>query len=81
MAIRRITISVPDSVADRIRKAAGRAAVSSWVTGVIEEHLDAAELEREWQRFYQDVAPSSIVERRADTLFKRLTKPRRRTAA
>jgi hypothetical protein len=81
MAIRRITISVPDAVADRIKQAAGGAAVSSWVTGVIEEHLNDAELEREWQRFYQDVSPSRAAERRADALFKRLIKPRRRTAA
>jgi hypothetical protein len=81
MAIRRITISVPDSVAERIKQAAGGAAVSSWVTGVIEEHLDDAELEREWQRFYRDVGPSPSAERRADSLFRRLTKPRRRTAA
>jgi hypothetical protein len=80
MSIKRITISVPDSVAARIKKAAGSAAVSAWVTGVIEEHLDDAELEREWERFYRDVAPSAAAERRAESLFKRLTK-RRRTAA
>lgn len=81
MSIKRITISVPSGVAARIKKAAGGAAVSAWVSGVIEEHLDDAELEREWERFCRDVAPSAQAERRADALFKRLTKQRRRTAA
>lgn len=77
MSIKRIT----SGVAARIKKAAGGAAVSAWVSGVIEEHLDDAELEREWERFCRDVAPSAQAERGADALFKRLTKPRRRTAA
>lgn len=81
MSIKRIKISVPSDVAARIKKAAGGAAVSAWVSGVIEEHLDDAELKREWERFCRDVAPSAQAERRADALFKRLTKQRRRTAA
>jgi hypothetical protein len=81
MAIKRITISVPEAVAERIRKAAGSAPVSTWVTDIIEERLDDAVLEGEWERFYRDVAPSPAAERRAESLFKRLTKRRRRRAA
>jgi len=44
MTIRRITISVPDEVARRVKKAAGSASVSAWVTGLIEEHLEEREL-------------------------------------
>jgi hypothetical protein len=50
MSIKRITISVPREVASRIKKAAGRVPVSAWVTDVIEEHLDDAALEKQWQR-------------------------------
>ncbi len=81
MAIRRITISVPEEVAGRIKRAAGRQPVSSWVTGLIEERLDDAELERQWESFYQEVAPRREDVRRADTIFRRLTRRRRRGAA
>jgi hypothetical protein len=81
MAIRRITISVPEEVAGRIKRAAGSQPVSSWVTTVIEERLDDAELERQWEEFYREVAPRRDDVRRADAIFRRLTRRRRRGAA
>lgn len=81
MSIRRITISVPEATASRIKKAAGEAPVSSWVTDLIEEHLDDRELERKWQEFYRTVNPSRANERRAEALHQRLTKIRRRKGA
>jgi hypothetical protein len=81
MAIRRITISVPEAVARRLKKAAGSTPVSTWVTERIEEHLDDADLERQWQEFYREVAPTGADERRADALFNRLTHPSRRKGA
>jgi hypothetical protein len=80
MAIRRITISVPEEVAGRIKRAAGKEPVSSWVTGVIEERLDDTELERQWQAFYADVAPKRDDVRRADAMFRRLTRRRQGAA-
>lgn len=74
MTIRRITISVPEQVAGRIKRAAGNQPVSSWVTDLIEEHLDDAQLERQWQEFYRDVGPRRDDIRRADAKFKRLTR-------
>ena len=69
-------------VAGRIRKAAGKTPVSAWVSDVIEERLHDAELEQQWQQFYQDVNPSRQDIRRAETTLKRLTKrPARRGAA
>ena len=81
MSIRRITISVPESVATRIKKAAGRTPVSSWVTSVIEEHLDDAELERRWDEFYASVAPTRADKRRADAMFDRLVRPSTRRSS
>jgi hypothetical protein len=81
MAIRRITISVPEEVAGRIKRAAGHQPVSTWVTSVIEERLDDAELENQWKTFYEEVAPRRADVRRADGIFKRLTRRRRRGAA
>lgn len=82
MAIRRITISVPADTAARIRKAAGKEPVSAWVTEVIEEHLDTAALERQWQDFCRAAAPKPSDVRRADAIFDRLMgRTRRRGAA
>ena len=82
MAIRRITISVPEEVAGRIKKAAGARPVSTWVTELIENHLDDAELDGLWQEFYADVNPSSKATRRAEAIMSRARRrpPRRRSA-
>ena len=45
-------------MANRIKKAAGDAPVSTWVAELIEEHLDDAKLERLWAEFYESVRPS-----------------------
>lgn len=74
MSIKRITISVPARVATRIKKAAGHVPVSAWVTDVIEEHLNDAELDRQWRDFYRDVRPSRKDIGRAEAVLKRLTK-------
>lgn len=81
MAIRRITISVPEDVARRLKKAAGTTPVSTWVTERLEEHLDDAELERQWQEFCRDVKPTRDESRRADAIFKKLTRTSRKGAA
>jgi hypothetical protein len=81
MSIRRITFSVQPEVAKRIKKAAGVKPVSAWLTEVIEEHLDDAELERRWQEFYAAVAPLPSDRKRARTIFDDLTKNRRRRGA
>lgn len=73
MSIRRITISVPAQVAGRIKKAAGPKPVSTWVTDLIEEHLDDSELERQWAAFCRDVKPTRRDTQKADVLFNRLT--------
>ena len=81
MSIKRITISVPDEVATLIKKAAGGMPVSAWVTGIVEERLEDRKLDRLWNEFYQTVRPQPGDVRRADALFNRLTKGRRRKTA
>jgi hypothetical protein len=81
MSIRRITISVPEETASRIKKAAKGMPVSSWVTDLIEEHLDDTELERQWQEFYAAVNPSRKDVKRAEAVHARLTRGRRRKGA
>ena len=80
MTIRRITISVPEAVARKIKRAAGREPVSSWLTDLVEEHLDDRELERAWAEFCRDVAPTRANSKRADAMFARLTKRKRKAA-
>ncbi len=81
MSIKRITISVPYDTAARIKKAAGRMPVSAWVTEVVHERLEDRELDRLWREFYQSVRPRPSDIRRADAIFDRLTKRRRRKTA
>lgn len=81
MTIKRITLSVPEPVARRIKKAAGTTPVSAWVTAVVEERLEDAELERQWLAFYRDVCPTAADVKRADALYKRLVKRARSKGA
>jgi hypothetical protein len=81
MSIRRITISVPEEVAARIKKAAKGVPVSTWVTDRIAEHLDDQALDRLWIEFARDVAPTASDKRKAEALYGRLTKPARRRSA
>jgi hypothetical protein len=81
MSIKRITISVPEDLAARIKKAADGMPISAWVTEVVEERLEDGEMERLWRDFYQSVRPGRNDIRRADALFERLTRRRRRRAA
>jgi len=74
MSIKRITISVPNALAGRIKKAAGNVPVSAWVTDALEERLNELELERQWQAFYRDANPSRKDVALAEGMFKRLTK-------
>lgn len=56
--------------------------VSAWVSDVIEDRLETDELERLWEAFCKEVAPTRQEERRAAAMFKRLVKkPRGRKAA
>ena len=81
MSIRRVTVSVPTEIARRMKQAAGEGSVSAWVTGLIEERLDDAALERAWDAFYRSVRPRAADVRRADLIFRRLTRPSRRKSA
>ena len=78
MAIRRITISVPEDVARRLKAAAGDTPVSARVTQLIEEHLEEADLQRLWLEFYRDVSPSPADVRRARSMLTRIRRPARR---
>ena len=71
MSIRRVTISIPEDTARRLKQAAGSIPVSAWVTRLIEEKLDDTELEQLWRAFYEDVAPGPKARRRADAILKR----------
>jgi hypothetical protein len=54
MAAVRITLSVPDELAARIKKAAGDGTVSGWVVKVIEEWFDEdEELERQFDEWLE----------------------------
>ncbi|OGQ14898.1 MAG: hypothetical protein A2138_02850 [Deltaproteobacteria bacterium RBG_16_71_12] len=82
MNITRITISVPERTAKRIKRAAGKQPVSAWVAEKLEEQLRQDELDALFEEFYLDVNPSAASVREADAAFERLTghRPRRGAA-
>jgi len=80
-AIRRITISVSESLAEEIKKAAGDRPVWQWVQEVLEERLTDEELNRQWNEFYLDVNPGPEAIKQADEMFERLTMPTGRRGA
>jgi hypothetical protein len=77
MAIERVTLSVPRSIAARLRKAAGTQPVSAWVTTLIEEHLDQTELEAQFQTFCKQHAPTKVEAAKAEAILLRLRRQRR----
>ncbi len=73
MAAVRITLSVPEQLAVRIKDAAGQGTVSGWVVKVIEEYLaEGAELERQFVDSLEANPPSEEEFRRADELFEQI---------
>lgn len=82
MSIRRITISVPEKTARKLKKAAGKQPVSAYLTGLIEERLTADEFQRLWEEFYRSVPMTKKDIAEGDAMYARLTRrPRRRRAA
>jgi hypothetical protein len=77
MAVSRITLSLPKAVTIRIKKIAGRTPVSTWVTALIEEHLDERELNEKWLAFYAGVNPQPQDVRKARDIVTRAQKRRR----
>jgi hypothetical protein len=79
MPIRRITISVPDALADKIKDAAGDTPVSQWVADLIERKLNEEdELEEQWNKFVKALPPDPESEARAAEMFDRLVLGRER---
>lgn len=82
MATVRITLSVPEELAGRIKKAAGDGTVSGWVVKVVEEHFaEDARLERE---FYEWLAANPVdeeVQRKVDADMEQALGPRRKKGA
>lgn len=73
MAAVRITLSVPDELAARIKAAAGSGTVSGWIVKIIKEYLaEDAELERRFDEWLEANPPSEEATQRADELFEHL---------
>jgi hypothetical protein len=81
MHSKRVTVSVPEATAKRLKKASKGKSVSSWVTEVIEEKLNTLQLEEQWRAIYAEVKPRGEDIKKADVLFDALLKVGRRRAA
>ncbi len=81
MTITRVTISMPSELARRVKRAAGKKPVSSWLTELLEDHLSTQDLEGVWDRYIADMAFTERETREARARLDRLTKRKRRRAA
>ena len=80
MPIRRVTISMPEKLARRVEKAAGKQPVSAWIRAFVERHLEELEYERLWQEHYAKLAITDTERERAAAILERAGKRRRRAA-
>jgi hypothetical protein len=73
MAIKRVTVSVPEDLAARISTAAGGRSVSAYIAKVLGEHLETNELERLWREYVGEVGISADDIAAADDVLDELT--------
>lgn len=82
MTIKRITISVPAELADRIKEAAGETPVSQWIVSAAANRLaEDEDLERQWDEFYRGLPPDPESRSRAREIVSRATAGRSRRLA
>ncbi len=74
--IKRVTISLPEELADRLRAEAGDRSVSAYVGELISEHLDNDDLDALWRGFVEDVGLSADDVAAADQVLDDLTAAR-----
>jgi hypothetical protein len=78
MAAVRITLSVPDELATRIKKAAGEGTVSGWIVKVIEEHFaEDVELERQFLEWLDAHPVDEETQRQVDEAMEKALGARR----
>lgn len=58
MATRRVTVSLPEELAEKLKEQAGDRSVSALVTDILEERLERRELDRLWADYLRDVGAS-----------------------
>lgn len=74
MATKRITVSVPAEIADRLKRAAGRGhSVSEWVTNAVTRKLEEEDLKRRFLEFCDGVRATPTQEKQASASFDQIT--------
>ncbi|MGI8813751.1 MAG: hypothetical protein ACR2G2_00250 [Pseudonocardia sp.] len=82
MAAVRITLSVPEGLADRIKKASGEGTVSGWVVKVIEEYFaEDEELERQFDEWLAAHPVDEEIKREVDAVLEKALGIRRERGA
>ena len=73
MAIKRVTVSLPENLATRVSVAAGERSVSAYIARVLGEHLETSELEVLWREYVSEVGVSADDLAAADEVLDELT--------
>lgn len=81
MAIKRVTVSLPAEIADRLRAEAGGRSVSAYVAELISERLEDTELDALWRAYLDEVGLSADDIDAADRVLDELVAARTTGAA
>jgi Arc/MetJ-type ribon-helix-helix transcriptional regulator len=73
MAIKRLTISLPEDLVESVRGAVGDGSMSAYVADLIREHLRDDDLDTLWRAFVDDVGLSADDVAAADRILDELT--------
>jgi hypothetical protein len=75
MSVRRMTVSLPEDTARRLKSAARGRSVSALLAELVDETLDQRELETQWRQLYNQVAPSLAASQKAERILSALIAP------
>lgn len=75
MATKRITVSLPTDIANRIKRAVGRRrSVSEWVANAVTRTLEEEDLKQRFLEFCDDVKATPAEEKQAQASFDRIAR-------
>lgn len=69
MTTRRVTVSLPEELAEKLREQAGERSVSAFVADILEERLERRELDRLWADYLRDTGVSASDLTEADAIL------------
>jgi hypothetical protein len=73
VGIKRVTVSLPEDLADRVTAAAGERSVSAYIAAVLGAHLETSQVDDLWRAYVSDVGVTASDIAAADEILDALT--------